>query len=443
MLSIEKDYSKYHRKPQQITSNSISPIYPWVVWGLAAAFFLAEYFARIAPGIMVPELMSTFHVNALSLGSLSAIFYTAYVGMQMPVGSIIDRFGSRYLLAITAALCAAGCLLFASAEHLIFAKCGRFLMGFGASFAFVGTLKLATIWFPPSRLGFLSGLTQALGMVGAATAAGPLALVVGNVGWRMTLVLIAVVLLCLALLIFFIVRDQPTNGPYQATVPKLKNAVNFWGSFGVVFKNPQSWLNSLYIGLIYAPTAGFGELWGTSYLSRVYNLDRTVAANAISFIFLGLAIGCPIMGWISDKLKRRKPVMIGAAVASLLLMSSALYIPQLSISYLFILFFFYGIANSGFVTSYALASENNIKAVIGTSVGFANMASVLIGACFQPIIGWFLDLQWDGQYLNGTPVYSIESFRHSMMLLPLCFLVSICLTFLIKETHCRSKANEF
>jgi MFS family permease len=430
--------TKYYAKADELENpaKATRAFHAWLIWGLGAAFFLSEYFARNAPGIMVPELMSAFRVNALSLGSLSAIFYTAYLGMQMPVGALVDRFGPHKLLTITAALCAFGCFLFASSDFLALAKVGRFLMGFGAAFAFVGTLKLATIWFSPTRFGLLSGLTQALGMVGGAVAAGPLSLVVHQVGWRHTMWLIGFVLLLLAVLIGLIVRDESkSRSTFSAKANEIK--LSFWGGFHKVLSNSQSWLNAGYAGLVYAPTAAFGELWGVSYLSRVYSIDRTVAANAVSCIFIGMAIGCPITGWISDRIRLRRPVMLTAAVASLVFMSSALYIPNLSIHSLFALLFLYGLANAGFATSYAVAGEIVPRQVAGTSLGFANMASVIIGACFQPIIGWFLDLQWQGQLLDGAPYYSPEAFRHAMMALPVCLALGVIITFFVKETHCR------
>lgn len=432
-MQLDNDY---FAKPSVADNKASSrSFYPWLIWGLGAAFFLSEYFARIAPGVMVPELMTAFKVNALSLGSLSAIFYTAYLGMQMPVGTLVDKFGPHRLLTITAALCALGCFLFASADYLGFAKLGRFMMGFGAAFAFVGTLKLATIWFSPTRFGFLSGMTQALGMVGAAMAAGPLSLLVHATGWRNTMWIIGIVLLLLAILIGLLVRDQPK---LEAThLSQTDKTLRFWGAFGEVLRNPQSWLNSLYLGLVYAPTAAFAELWGVSYLSRVYNIERTLAADAVSCIFIGLAIGCPIAGWISDRIGLRRPVMLAAAVLSLVFMSCALYIPHLSITSLFILLLLYGLANSGFATSYALAGEINLRKVAGTSLGFANMASVIVGACFQPIIGWFLVLQWHGEMFQGAPIYSPEAFRNAMMALPICLAIGVITTFFVKETHCR------
>jgi sugar phosphate permease len=409
--------------------------YPWLIWILGATFFLSEYFARIAPGVMVPELMSAFHVNALSLGSLSAIFYIAYLAMQMPVGTLVDKFGPHRLLTVTAALCALGCFIFAGANYLGVAQISRFLIGFGASFAFVGTLKLAIIWFSPARFGLLSGLTQALGMVGAAIAAAPLALLVHYVGWRYTMGLIGILLLLLAILIGLIVRDTPNPALLKAASADKK--LTFWEAFSRVLRNPQSWLNAISVSFLYAPTAAFAELWGVSYLSRVYSTDRIVAGTAISCIFIGLAIGCPIAGWFSDKIRRRRPVMLGAAIASLLFMSLALYIPNLPIAVLCVLLFLYGVSNTGIVASYALSGEINPRRVCGTSMGFTNMASVILGACFQPIIGWLLDMQWDGKMLNGAAVYSAEAFRYAMMALPICLALSIVFSYFVKETYCK------
>lgn len=435
-MHVENNY--YANSSDQSNAKSQNWVYAWLIWGLGAAFFLAEYFARNAPGIMVPELMRAFSVNATSIGSLSAIFYTAYLSMQMPVGTLVDRFGPHRLLTVTAALCAIGCFLFASADYLALAKMGRFLMGFGASFAFVGTLKLATLWFSPTRFGLLSGLTQALGMVGAAIAAGPLALVVHAIGWRNTMWLIGLLLLLLAILIGLIVRDTPKQikDLNQNTALKDKK-IGFWEAFRVVLSNSQSWFNALYLGLVYAPTAAFGELWGVTYLTRVYDIDRTVAANAVSCIFIGIAIGCPIAGWISDRIRKRRPVMFTAAAGSLIFMSCALYIPNLSMPVLFVLLLLYGLANAGFATGYATAGELNPRRVAGTSLGFSNMASVIVGACFQPIIGWFLDLQWHGEMLHGAPHYTAEAFRHAMMALPVCLALGVIFTFMVKETHCR------
>jgi len=302
-------------------------IQPWVMWGLGAAFFFAEYFARVDPSIIVPQLMSAFHVGAFALGSLSAFFYYPYIAMQLPVGTLVDRYGPRRLLAIAALVCGAASFLFAISQTIWAAELARALMGFSAAFAFVGTLKLATLWFDSGRLGLLAGLTQGVGMLGAAVGEGLFSFIVERIGWRYTLGLISILMFVLAFLIGAIVRDKrPTLLGHM--VPDT-GQIKVWDSLMIVFRNSNSWRIAVYAGLIYAPTGAFAELWGPSFLTRVYGMSHQLAAMAISVIFIGLAIGGPTVGWISDKIGLRRPILVFSAVLSLIFISLVLYIPRL------------------------------------------------------------------------------------------------------------------
>jgi MFS family permease len=404
--------------------------YAWIIWALAALFFFSEYFARVAPSVMVTDLMRAFNVHALSLGALSAAFYYGYVGMQLPVGALMDRFGPRCLLTVMAMLCGVSCLVFAHSHDLGAAASGRFFMGFSAAFAFVGALKLASLWFPAERLGFMTGFTQALGMLGAAMGEGPVSGVVATFGWRQTMEDIGIILIILAVLIGLIVRDHPrdetTHRPVT-TEPIIK-------SLHIVIKNPQTWVNGLVVGFLYAPTAAFAELWGPDYFHRVSAIDLKTAASIISAIFIGWGISSPLIGMLSDRLGRRKPIVIGSVVCSGVLMGLALYLPHTPVWLLFTLMFLYGVSNVGVATCYAIACEQNTISVGGTSMAFANMASVLVGALFQPIIGWLLDLNWGHHFSHGVPFYSAQDFHHAMLALPACFIISLVACLFLKET---------
>lgn len=410
--------------------------YPWLVWGLAAAFFFCEYFARVAPGVMVPDLMRDFQVNALALGSLSAFFYYSYVSMQIPVGILVDRYGPHRLLTVTTFIFGLGCILFGSASNVYVAQAGRFLMGLSGAFAFVGSLKLAAVWFPASRFGLLAGLTQALGMLGAAVGEAPMSLSVAAIGWRNTMLSIAVIFVLLAIAIGLIVRDRPASSPPNEN--SLATGSNILAGLKVVLANPQSWFNALYAGLVYAPTAAFAELWGVTFLVRAHELDHHWAALGVGLIFIGWGVGGPLVGWWSDVMMRRKSIMIISAAAGLIIITLILYAP-LPKPLLFALLFLYGISNTGVATAYAVSTEINARAVAGTSLAFANMASVIVGAAFQPIIGAFLERHWSGEIVNGVPVYSAADFRGAMFWLPICMALGLISAFLVKETYCKAK----
>ena len=408
--------------------------YAWLIWSLAAGFFFAEYIARVAPSIMVPHLMKALQVNAFHLGSLSAFFYYAYVIMQIPAGTLVDKYGPHKLLTILATCCGVSVLIFASSHSLATAEISRFIMGFSAAFAFVGALKLASVWFPPRRFGFLAGSTQAIGMFGAAVGVGAVSVLVKYMGWRETMYLLGFILLVLGILIGLIVRDKPNDLSMTTEQKPLYKRYSLLEGILIVLKNPQTWINGVFIGFLYAPTAAFAEMWGPSYLHRVYNLSPEVAAGAISMIFVGWMIVSPIAGWISDSIGRRKPVMLVSVLASLFFMATILYLPGLSKWAVFVLLFLYGLSNVGVATSYAVACECNPRAIAGTSMSFANMASVLIGAGFQPIIGRILDVCWDHKMINGIRFYSAHDFRIAMLVLPLCFVISLVAWYFIKET---------
>lgn len=407
--------------------------YAWLIWILAAGFFFAEYVVRVAPSIMAPNLMRAFQVNAAQLGLLSAFFYYAYVAMQIPAGTLIDKFGPRKLLTVLAVLCGVSVLIFASSHSLQLAELNRFIMGFCAAFAFIGALKLASVWFPPSRFGLLAGTTQAIGMLGAAVGEGAVSVLVEHTGWRESMYLMGFILIALGILIGFIVRDKPKFISASSKKVQHKKYSLLEGLF-IVLKNPQTWINGVFVGFLYAPTAAFAELWGVSYLHRVYNFRPEVAAGAVSMIFIGWLISSPIAGWISDRIGRRKPIMLVSVIASLICMASILYLPSLSKTALFCLLFLYGLSNVGVATSYAIACECNPRPIAGTSMSFANMASVIIGALFQPIIGWILDLQWSHKFVEGARYYSAHDFRMAMLLLPLCFVISLIAWYFLQET---------
>ena len=410
--------------------------YAWLVWGLAAAFFFCDYFARVSPSVMVHELMRSFQVTAAGLGGLSSFFYYPYLAMQIPVGLLVDRFSVRGLLTVMTCLTGVACALFGSAHVVSMAQLARFTLGFGAAFAFVSALKLASQWFSPSRFGLLAGLTQALGMLGAVVGEAPVAYAVSAWGWRQTMWVMAVIFAILALCILVFVRDRPNDHKNHLSDTQ-KDTVSIFKSLSWVLSNPQTWWNALYAGLVFAPTAAFAELWGVAYLEHVHHLPHHTAALANGLIFLGWGIGGPIVGWISDRLQRRKPLMFVSAIGSGLTMSMLFFLPNLSQCAIFSLLFCYGLANTGVAIAYAVSAEINPPYVGGTSMAFANMMSVVPGALLQVVIGLLLDWHASGHLVAGVPVYTAADFHAVMMLLPLTLLLAVFVAIFIRETYCR------
>lgn len=404
--------------------------YAWFIWTLGASFFFFEYIVRVSPGVLVQELIQAFHINAYQLGLLSSAFSLSYISMQIPVGTLVDKYSVRWLVGLMALLCAGSTFLFASTGTFEWAILARFLIGITGAFAFVGALKIATMFFSAKHFGFLAGMTQALGMLGASAGVGPLSVVIASMGWRHTLMCLSGLIAVLALLIFILVKDKPAGSGLSE-----RDSHSIWEGLVTVFKSRHTWINVVIIGLLYAPTMVFGELWGPLYIERVYNVSPVEAASVISVIFIGWAIGSPLLGWISDRMQRRKPIVILSAALSLLFIFIVLYCPALPLPWLFVVAFLYGFSNVGVSTCYAIAAELTPNQFSGTALGFTNMASILLGALFQPIVGRLLDIHWDGKWVDGMRYYSAADLQTAMLSLPVCLMLCLILCFFLKESY--------
>lgn len=408
--------------------------YAWLIWGLSAAFYFSDYLARVAPGVMHRSLQHDFGLNEAGFGILTASFYIPYIAMQIPVGLAVDRVSIRNLLTTMALLTAFGCCVFGLADSLMVASVGRMLIGFSAAFAFISTLRLATAWFPPAMLGLLAGLTQSLGMLGASAGEAPLSFLVAAVEWRHTMLIVAFLFIALAILLYQFIQDDPV-GSSQYEV-KLDHKVGIFNSLKVVISSRQTWINALYAGFLFAPTAVIGESFGPAFLQYGRGLSSHSAAFATGLIFIGWGIGGPLSGWASDKIGLRKPLMIASALMGCVLTSVIVFYPQINQTMAYCLLFAFGFTNTGVGIAYAVSTEIQPRNVIGTSIAFTNMASIFVGASLQPIVGYLVG------FVSGARSYNVEQlvlsdFQAGFKVIPLCSLIALGLAFLVKETHCK------
>ncbi len=410
-----------------------SKIMPWIICGLGALYYCYEYLLRISPSVMTQELMHMYDLTATEVGIFSAYYYHAYVPLQIVVGLLMDRYGPRCLLTFACMLCAVGTFLFASGYSLELAKAGRFLVGFGSAFAFVGALKLATIWLPPHRFALISGIITCLGMVGAMIGDIVLRNLVDSVGWQVTIYASAVIGIILTVVIWCIVRDA---GSRQTSFHS--HALNFHGLllglWGAI-KNPQIWLNGLIGLLLYLSLSAFAELWGIQYLEQSHGFSKAAAANANSLIFLGWAVGGPLWGWLSDMIRlRRLPILI-ASVFALITIVVILYVPRLSDMQIYLLLFAFGLASSAQILVFAIARETTSMGITGTAIALTNFFVMVGGNVFQPVVGKLLDMRWTGTMTEGIRIYSPEAYQFALSIMPIGIALAIVISFFIRETH--------
>ena len=409
----------------------------WLICITGALFYCYEYFIRIAPSVMSADIMRTFHLNAGGFGDLIAFFYYIYTPMQLVVGIFMDRYGPRRLLVIACLSCVIGVFLFASTQLIVVAAIGRLFIGFGAAFAFVGALKLASIWLPPERFATVSGMVTTLGMIGAMASDIVMAKLVEIYGWHLTLYLLAILGAILMFFIFFIVRDRlKTTQKKPVFIPELSFRDVFIGLFQAL-RSRNIWINGMIGCFMYLPVTVFAELWGIPYLMQTHHLTNMVATEIVSFIFLGWAIGATFSGWLSDKIGlRRLPITVGS-IAAFILICIILYVPDLSTTMLYFLFFFFGLVTSVQVIVFAIGREVSPKHIAATAVSVTNMFTMIGGAVFQPLIGIVLDMSWAGKVSHGMHIYSSATYTFALSILPIALLITVFLSFMLKETYCQ------
>lgn len=429
----------------RVITNSVKTIFqPWFICIIGMFFYCYNYFLRVSPSTMQTDLTQTFHITATQFGTLAAFYYYAYTPMQLPAGMIYDKFGARFVLFFACLTAVIGLSIFVHADNLSTASAGRFLIGLGTAFAYIGVLKLASVWLPPNRFATVAGLTTALGMTCAALSQKYLTKIVEVIGYKHALHTSLYIGIALSIAILFIIRSRPK----QTTMldQDMQTPMNFrqlFSAMRIIFTSPQMWLIGIIGCLLYLPATVFLDLWGIPFLKSVYNLSSDQAVNISSITFIGWIIGGPAIGAFSDKIcRRRMPLVVTGGIAASLL-CVIFYVPGLSLQQLYILFFITGFCCGAHPLCFALGKENNPAPISGTAVAVTNMLIMAGGAIFQPVVGKLLDFHTTSPIgLNGLPTYAPSDYTFALSIIPLGVALAILLSFFLRETYCESQAKE-
>ncbi|RUR09222.1 MFS transporter [Legionella sp. km772] len=405
----------------------------YFIFFLAASFYLYEFILQVAPSVMAESMMRTFGVTGEGFSFISAFYFYAYAPAQLPAGVLYDRYGPRKLMTFAIILCALGSAFFASTDSVLTASIGRFLIGIGSAFSFIGVLVLISRWFPPYYFAILAGIAQLMSSVGAMFGEMPLASLINVVGWRAASFILAGVGLMLAICFWIFIRDYPHQ--QNQTIPNhyLRDE---WKRLVAVCKHGYTWIIGAYAFSIWTPIAVFAALWGVPYLQEKYQISVFLASGLCSMIWLGIGVGSPVLGWLSDKLESRRIALIISALLGLCATLVLLYLPSLSLSNAYIVCFVLGLGAGGQTVSFAVVKENNPSELVGTASGFNNLSVLIGGALFQPLVGYILQHSNSWRLVDGVHIYSLASYQKALLVMPLCFFASLVIaTFILKESH--------
>lgn len=412
-------------------------IYPILVLSLCAAFQFYKYVLQVYPSIITDQLMNEFQLTGTGLGNLAATFYYTFIITQLFVGLVLDKFGARFMAAAAILCCACGVFFFSHSHTAFSAGMCRALIGVGVAFSTVTYMKLAAVWFPSRHYAFVTGLLATATMAGAVFGQLPLAFFIHQVGWRQSLSAVGLAGFVLTLLFVFVVRDKPTLKQSNA---KEKTNVLF-NDIVEVLKNKQNWLLTIYCGLAFSPISIFGGLWGNPFLQQAYHLSNTQAASMIALIFIGLGIGSPIIGLLSDRLGgNRIQVMFYSTFISCAAISLVLYCHPMPTWILGSLLFIFGFSLGAYLLAFALGKELNKATVTATVIAMINAGDALLTGVTEPAIGKLLDLSWDGKIINGVHHFTLSGYQSALIILPL-YLASAALLLLWVKSVSRYREN--
>jgi len=394
---------------------------------------------------MQNELTQAFHMTATQFGTLAGFYYWAYTPMQIPAGMIYDKFGVRFVLSLACLVAVMGLGIFVAADNYMMAGAGRFLIGLGTAFAYIGTLKLASIWLPPNRFATVAGLATAIGMASGALSQTYLTKVVEMIGYKESLRSAIIVGIVLSIVLFMIVRNRPKNSSdnsaneMQAPI-NMKQLMN---ALYVIFTNKQMWLIGIIGCLLYLPSSVFLDLWGIPYLKAVYQLTAEQAVTISSYTFYGWIISGPIIGAFSDRVKRRRMPLTCTGFFAALLLCVVFYVPGLTLSGLYVTFFMIGFCCGAHPLCFALGKESNPIQISGTAVAVTNMLIMAGGAIFQPVVGKLLDFHTNSALdVNGVPLYSSSDYTFALSIIPIGVALGIFLSIFLKETYCEQATGD-
>lgn len=401
-----------------------------LIWVSCALFFTYEFLLRTMLGTFQQPIMAELHLTPFKFAILStSSFLLIYGLMQLPVGIIIDRLGLKKSLSFAVLTCALSAVLFSYSHQFSSAILIRMIMGLGASFGFICLLIAVYEWMPRKHIGLFIGLSQFIGVLGPMLAAGPLYSLVekGYPDWRTITLCLGITGLSLTLLVFAVVKNNEGNiGRFKI----IQRPTSMLDSLVMFLKQKQAWFIALYSAMIYFTLEYLSENEGKAFLI-LNGYESKFSSYMVSLGWIGYAIGCPLLGWISDKLKRRKQVMVIAAFVSLFAILGIVYFP-ISANFVALLFFLLGAGTGGQSIGFAIMAEQCDKSYLAVGLGFNNAMITTISSINAPLIGWLLEL-----ISHGQPI-TLSHYKSAFLTIIALIVGAVMLAmFFVKETYCR------
>lgn len=406
-------------------SSSLKKFYV-IAWVFGLVFYFLDYVIRAAPAVMIPELVSNFKTTELKLISMVGTYYYTYSTCSLIAGIALDKFGGKRSLFAGCLILGIGCLLFLISSQTA-GITGRLLQGAGCAFAFPGCVYLASKGFSSKSLATAIGATQCIGMLGGTAGqflVGPW--VEDGININSFWLWSGVITIITAVLLYFFTPKDDKADPEE----KPHHSVGYLDTYKVVFKNPQSWLCGIISGLLFAPTTIFAMTWAVAFFEKDRQFLFREATITSAMVAFGWAFGCPLLGFITDKIGRRKPVLVGGALLMILSFLQMIYLPDLYAAK--VSMFIFGVGSGAAMIPYSVIKETNPDHVKGSATGAINFITFGVTTLLSPVFS-----RWFGKSLDVSS--GNLHFQQSVLFWIAGIVLAILISFMLKETGSKGK----
>ncbi|MBI2791034.1 MAG: MFS transporter [Gammaproteobacteria bacterium] len=407
---------------------------PWLMWFFPLAFFGFQFILRLFPGLVMPEFLVKFNISATDFGWFASLYYLGYAGMQIPMALLLDKYGPRNVISLSAMLCAVAVWLLLFFDSWPIAMLSRFLIGVGSVVGFLGTSKVISQWFTKERYARLVGLTFSFGLLGALYGGRPVSMMIESMGWEKVLGLLGVVAFLLGLFNFSFVRNKVEQQiKPEPILASLKQLISHRSLLILAFAN------FLMVGAL----EGFADVWGVPFLMAARDLSKVDAASITSCIFVGMLFGGPLLAYFSEKFKAHYLVTMISGFLMAMLMACVLFFNQeLSQSALMIIMFCIGLLCCYQVIVFAIGAELVPAPLMSITIAFLNCINMLGGSFFHSAIGNLMDFFEQGTVIEGVKTYSLESYVYTLALIPIASLLGATLVWFSKRKSMRELTRQ-
>jgi MFS family permease len=402
----------------------------WFAFSILCIFYAYEFFLRISPSVLVDQLLIQYKTSAIGIAAFSTSYFLGYLIMQVPAGLLLDRYGFKLITATALMTCAIGTLIFTFGHTVFIGFLGRFILGCGSAFAFIGAITFVRKYFSEKYFTLLVAMIISVGTITGAFGQVFAVQITHYLGWHFTIDGIAIWGCILAMMILLIPKKyliQTNTTSHETKKLSVREELYF------VLKTRALWVNGVIGSFLYLPTSVLAATWGVEFFNKAFSLNNTTGSIAITLLFIGWAMGGPFFSFINQRYHAEKFILSSGSIIAALLIGFILFQNSMTAITLYILLFLFGFFSSTQILVwriFTLIVPNT--SFVGVASSFTNLIIMLTVAVWDLGLGKIINTL-SYQASNHAYLLTQIDIRKALSLLPILLLCVPFLTLLLPK----------